>query len=115
MSIDYDPVAGIGITITEVMEKAIIAAFVAESVEGWSEDGCDSFYEDVETAIHPDTYSESGCFLSGTNIKSHMFVHGKTLGEINKNATVFVAKIADLFNIIVEVDDLEVISEQWIG
>ena len=108
MSIDHGAVAGIGITLTESMQCKLMDGTSRFSEEDWEDD-----FEWCLEEMGIDS-SMSGCFLSGTNIKTHIFVEGDTLADINKNVPAFIEKLAKV-GLVVKSEDLVLVRELWTG
>jgi len=108
MSINHGTVAGIGITLTDDMKEIIMNGDLRFPTEDWEDD----FHWCLEKIGLK--CGESGCFLSGTNIKIHLFIEGDTLDDINNNAPAFIKKLAE-YGIIIKGEDLMVIREMRMG
>ena len=108
MSIDHGAVAGIGITLTDDMKETLINGESRFSDEEW-EDDFEWCLEEMGLDCR-----QSGCFLSGANIETHIFVEGDTLADINKNAPGFIEKLVK-FGLNVRMEDLVLIEKAWVG
>lgn len=102
MGIDYTPVGGIGLEITDEIKKKLVIAN-----EGEAHDGCmDSLCSDLGLE-----YSEAGDgSYSGDENTFYLMVEGTTLMEINENSGPFLDKMYEK-GIRVTASDLQVISE----
>ncbi|MCK5606739.1 hypothetical protein KAR91_32855 [Candidatus Pacearchaeota archaeon] len=102
MGIDYESVGGIGIELTsERVDLIIEKGFFTE--DAWDEDS----YECVEEIGL--LYGEGGNSYS-RDTTYYLLVEGKTLKEINGNATAFVKRL-DEIGIKMSIGELEVIDD----
>lgn len=99
MGVDYSPVGGVGILLTEDMEEILI-----KQVNDGEYDDIDSVLDELEFSY--DMYGNS---LSD-NPSYCLLVNGTTLIDINKNAPDFIKKLNDL-GINISLEDLKVIEE----
>jgi len=101
MSIDYSPVGGIGLEVTDEIRKKLVVAN-----KGDFDGDMNSLLSDLEF-----NYEEAGDgSYSGDDNIFYIMVDGDTLTEVNKNVKKLIKKLSSM-KIEVDIDSFKIISD----